>query len=51
MSLTLDSAEKVNKALINWNTGQKKLSRVLHVIQRNKGEENTGENEDNERIE
>lgn len=47
MSLTSDSAEKVKKALMNWNTGQKKLSRVSHVIYREKEQENTEENEEN----
>lgn len=47
MSLTSDSAEKVKKALMNWNTGQKQLPRVSHVIQRDKGQENTEEKEEN----
>lgn len=47
MDLTSDSAEKVKKELMNWDTIWKKLSRVLYVIQRDKGKENTEENEEN----
>lgn len=37
----------MEKSLMIWNTGQKKLSRVSHIVQRDKGEENTEENEEN----